>query len=120
IALAIAGNENNVVLSRYFMELSADKAANRDEISEAIACSSLLSSNNVLYRFRHFTATDAYKKMPAKLRMNLMLNPANGQAFFELLSLAVSAVNACELCVNSHEASFIELGVAEEKIFDAI
>ncbi|RZM18976.1 MAG: T9SS type B sorting domain-containing protein [Pedobacter sp.] len=43
-----------------------------------------------------------------------------GKEFFELLSLAVSAVNGCEMCVNAHEDSLIKLGTTEERIFDAV
>jgi alkyl hydroperoxide reductase subunit D len=32
----------------------------------------------------------------------------------------VSAVNGCEQCVKSHEASLIALGTPEERIWDAI
>jgi alkyl hydroperoxide reductase subunit D len=49
-----------------------------------------------------------------------MLNPVLGKEFFELISLAVSAVNGCEQCVRSHEASLVELGCSESRIFEAI
>jgi alkyl hydroperoxide reductase subunit D len=49
-----------------------------------------------------------------------MVKPVGGKEFFELISLAVSAVNGCEMCVKSHEASLIELGSKEERIFEAV
>jgi alkyl hydroperoxide reductase subunit D len=52
--------------------------------------------------------------------MNIMMNPANGKHLFELMSLAVSAVNGCEQCVKSHEASLTGLGATEEQIWDAV
>jgi alkyl hydroperoxide reductase subunit D len=36
------------------------------------------------------------------------------------MSLAVSAINGCEMCVNAHEDSLIKLGTSEERIFDAV
>jgi AhpD family alkylhydroperoxidase len=45
---------------------------------------------------------------------------ALGKEFFELISLAVSAVNGCEMCVRSHEQSLRALGASEERIFDAV
>ena len=36
------------------------------------------------------------------------------------LSLAISAVNGCEMCVTSHEASLKQLGSSYERIFDTI
>jgi alkyl hydroperoxide reductase subunit D len=52
--------------------------------------------------------------------MNIMMNPVLGKELFELISLAVSAVNGCESCVNSHEESVRKLGASEARIFDAI
>jgi alkyl hydroperoxide reductase subunit D len=52
--------------------------------------------------------------------MNIMMSPLLGKEFFELISLAVSAVNGCEMCVKSHEASVLEVGGSEERIWDAI
>ncbi len=120
IALSIASNENNEVLIHYFTNSSINNGASKEEIGEAIACASLLSSNNVFYRFRHFTGKEKYTQIPAKLRMNIMVNPVLGKEFFELMSLAVSAVNGCEMCVNAHENSLMDLGTSEERVFDAV
>jgi alkyl hydroperoxide reductase subunit D len=79
-----------------------------------------LACNNVTYRFRHFTGKPKYDELRMGLRMNIMMSPATGKEFFELMSLAVSAVNGCEMCVKSHEASLIALGATEERIWDAI
>jgi alkyl hydroperoxide reductase subunit D len=49
-----------------------------------------------------------------------MMNPILGKEFFELLSLAVSALNGCELCVNAHENSLIQLGTSEASVYYAV
>ena len=72
------------------------------------------------YRFRHFMDKESYNSMRAGIKMTLMARPVTGKAFFELASLAISAVNGCEICVKSHERSLIELGATEAKIFDAV
>ena len=54
IGLAIAANQNNTPVTDYFEGLSKEKGASDEEIAEAVACASLLASNNVFYRFRHF------------------------------------------------------------------
>ena len=41
--------------------------------------------------------------LPARLRMNVLANPGIDKLDFELLSLAVSAINGCGLCISSHE-----------------
>ncbi|MCY1532842.1 Alkyl hydroperoxide reductase AhpD [compost metagenome] len=52
--------------------------------------------------------------------MNIMMNPVTGKAFFELASLMVSALNNCEMCIKSHEASVKQHGVTEQKIFESV
>jgi alkyl hydroperoxide reductase subunit D len=120
LAVAIASNNKNEVLLQAYTQLSLENAATEAEIAEAIACASLLSANNVLYRFRHFVDKESYNTMRASMRMNIMMSPLLGKEFFELISLAVSAVNGCEMCVKSHEASVLEVGGSEERIWDAI
>jgi alkyl hydroperoxide reductase subunit D len=120
ISVAIANNNGNTTLEKQFSIKAIESGASADEVADAIACASLLSTNNVLYRFRHFAGKESYEQMRAGLRMNIMLNPVLGKEFFELVSLAVSAVNGCEQCVRSHEASLVELGCSESRIFEAI
>lgn len=120
IALAVAVNERNAKLIEGFTKLAKEKEATEAEIAEVHACTSLLSVNNVFYRFRHFAEKESYNSMPARIKMNIMMNPVLGKEFFELLSLVVSAVNGCEQCVKSHEASVMNHGATEERIFDSI
>lgn len=120
LGLSIAANNQNAILIKYYSNYSLENGATEEEVAEAISCASLLASNNVFYRFRHFTQKERYGQIPARIRMQLMMKPVTGKEFFELLSLAISAVNGCELCVNAHEDSLIKLGATEERIFDAV
>jgi alkyl hydroperoxide reductase subunit D len=120
IGLSIAVNNNNKALTNFFTAYAEKEGASSAEIAEAVGCASLLASNNVFYRFRHFTQKEKYSQIPARIRMQLMMKPVTGKEFFELMSLAVSAVNGCEMCVNAHEDSLIKLGTTEERIFDAV
>lgn len=120
LALSIAANERHQILISTFEKTSQNFGANQKEIAEAIACASLLSANNVLYRFRHFAKDEFYDRSQARIKMTLMARPDLGKEFFELVSLAISAVNGCEQCVKSHEQSLLQLGISKEKIFDAI
>jgi len=122
IALAVAANEGNKILTNAFINHAKTNNARENEIAEAIACASQLASNNVFYRFKHFIkgSNENYQAMPAGIKMNIMLNPVLGKELFELISLAVSAVNGCESCVNSHEESVRKLGASEARIFDTI
>lgn len=121
IALSVAVNERHNTLISAFENLARKEGATIDEISESHGCASLLSLNNVFYRFRHFMhSVDYYSKQPAGLRMSIMMNPAMGKGLFELMSLVISALNGCEQCVVSHEHSVKEHGASEAKIYDAI
>lgn len=120
MGVALASNAANDPLLTFFKTLAVEKEATEAEIGEAVACASLLSSNNVLYRFRHFVSKEKYGQIPARLRMNIMMSPVLGKEFFELISLAVSAVNGCQMCVASHENSLMELGTTEERVFESV
>jgi lipoyl-dependent peroxiredoxin subunit D len=120
LGVALAVNAANNVLRGFFHSKAQAEGATPEELAEAIACASLLSANNVFYRFRHFMNKEKYNEIPARIKMNIMARPVSGKEFFELISLAVSAVNGCEMCVKSHESSLIELGSKEERVFEAV
>jgi lipoyl-dependent peroxiredoxin subunit D len=120
LALCLATNSRNQLLEQVFRTKSLQAGASQEQIAEAIACASMMASNNVLYRFRHYMKSEIYDTMPARFRMNLMISPVNGKEFFELMSIAVSAVNGCQMCVVAHENSLRELGCSPQRIFDTI
>jgi len=120
LGLSTAINNNNLVLTQYFTRYSEEQEATAAEIAEAAGCASLLAANNVFYRFRHFRQKEKYTQIPARIRMQIMGKPVTGKEFFELMSLAISAVNGCEMCVNAHEDSLIKMATTEERIFDAV
>jgi alkyl hydroperoxide reductase subunit D len=76
--------------------------------------------NNVYYRFVHLAGDAEYQSMPARLRMNVMANPGIDRLDFELYSLAVSAVNGCGLCIESHEKLLRKHEVGREAIQSAV
>lgn len=89
-------------------------------IDDAFAAASLMAMNNVFYRFRHMIAKPAYEQRPARLRMQRIAKPATNKPDFELFCLAVSAINACEACVKSHEAAVLSGGLTEDHVHDAV
>ncbi len=120
LALGVAVNEKFDLLKASFTELATEAGATDAEIAEVIACTSLMNTNNVFYRFRHFMQKDFYTNQPAGIKMSIMMNPVTGKAFFELLSLVISSLNGCEMCVTSHEQSVLQHGSSESKIFEAV
>jgi alkyl hydroperoxide reductase subunit D len=120
IALAVAINEKNTALISALEELAINEGAEEKELAEVTACVSLMNANNVFYRFRHFMDKEYYNTAPAGIKMSIMMNPVLGKEFFELLSLVVSALNGCEMCVTSHEQSVLAHGGSQARIFDAV
>ncbi len=120
LAYAVAVNDRVPALEEGFRSLAIAAGATEEELAETIACVSLLNVNNVFYRFRHFTKQAYYEQTPAGIKMNLMMKPVLGKLFFELMSLVISALNGCELCVNAHEESVRKLGATQEQVYEAI
>ena len=58
----------------------------------------------------------SYGTLPAKLRMNAIANPGVDHVDFELFSIAVSAVNGCGMCLDSHEQVVAKKGVGKEVV----
>lgn len=121
LALSVAVNEKSEVLIAAFESLARQEGADDAGIAEIHACTALMNTNNVFYRFRHYLPQNQYyNNTPAGLRMSIMMNPVLGKGLFELVSLVVSALNGCEMCVTSHEASVKQHGASEARIYDAI
>jgi alkyl hydroperoxide reductase subunit D len=118
--LSVAVNEKHAELQAAFEKLAVAEGANEKEIAEVISCTSLLVANNVYYRFRHFVKKEFYTVAPAGIRMSIMANPILGKEFFELISLVVSSLNGCEMCVSSHEEALIKHGTEPQRILDAV
>jgi lipoyl-dependent peroxiredoxin subunit D len=89
-------------------------------LEAAKAAAAIMGMNNVYYRFLHLTSNEKYRTMRAGLRMNVMRTHGTDPLDFELWSTAVSAINNCATCVDSHEKTLREKGVSEEKILAAI
>jgi len=120
LALAVAVNEKYALLQDAFTGLAKDAGATEAEIAEIIACTSLMNTNNVFYRFRHFIQKDFYTNQPAGIKMSIMANPLLGKEFFELVSLVVSSINGCEMCVTSHERSVLQHGSSESRVLEGV
>ena len=87
----------------------------------AQAAAAIMGMNNVYYRFLHLIEDAEYASLPARLRMNVIGNPGIDKADFELLSLAVSAINGCGKCLQAHERALrSHHGASREQIQSAV
>jgi len=99
---------------------AASTAAGAAVVEDARAAASLMAMNNVYYRFRHMVGKPIYGEKPAGLRMNRLMQPATNRVDFELMSLAVSAINGCETCVRAHEKTVADGGLTADQVNDAV
>lgn len=81
-------------------EQAGDEAATLE--NAALIAAGLMAMNNIYYRFVHLSEHDGIKKMPAKLRMQGLATHGTDKLTFELMCLAVSAINGCGMCIHAH------------------
>ncbi len=121
IALVVASNERHAELVRAFENSAALAGATIAEIAECHACASLMSVNNVFYRFKHYMRESGrYATGRLGMRAGQVLQPVSGHKLFELMGLAASVVNGCEDCVVAHEHSATEHGATVAEILDTV
>ncbi|KFZ28176.1 alkyl hydroperoxide reductase [Pseudidiomarina atlantica] len=89
-------------------------------VGAAKLAATLMAMNNVYYRFLHLSSDKQFSKMPAGLRMNGMANPGVDKADFELYSLAVSALNGCGMCIDSHVGVLLKHDISAQVIQHSI
>ena len=119
VALATAAASRNPAFTAALESLAAAylDRAHRDA---AHAAAAIMGMNNVYYRFTHLVEDPEYATLPARLRMNVIGNPGIAKADFELLSLAVSAINGCGACVAAHERQVRQQGLGREAVQSAV
>ena len=86
----------------------------------AKAAAAIMGMNNVYYRSLHLMKNREYATLPAKLRMNIIANPGVDKNDFELWCTAVSAINGCGMCLDSHEEELRKRGVPSQNIQTAL
>lgn len=119
VAFASAIASRNAELARS-VEAEASGRLTPVEIEAARSAAAIMGMNNVYYRFLHLVEDEEYAKLPARLRMNVIGSPGIPKADFELVSLAVSAVNGCGKCVTAHERVLRQHDVSREAVQSAV
>ena len=101
-------------------EAEAAQRLSAEALAAAKAAAAVMAMNNIYYRFVHLASAPEYATMRAGLRMNAIGNPGVDRADFELWSLAVSAINGCGACIDSHEKELRKAGVRPEQVQAAV
>lgn len=117
VASAIA--TRNAELTEAVLEEGA-KQLSAQALEAAKAAAAVMGMNNIYYRFLHLTSNEKYGTLPARLRMNVMRTHGVDHVDFELWALAVSAINGCGKCVDSHEKVVREKGASEETVLAVV
>ena len=87
----------------------------------ARTAASIMAMNNVFYRTRHLVQDPEFAAVPARLRMQGMQTHGAPSVDFELWSVAVSAINGCGACLQSHVGKLVkEHAVAREAVNDVV
>src|SRR4051812_33864248 len=60
LALSVAANEKHQLLMDAFAGLALKEGATELEIGETYACTTIMNTNNIFYRFRHFMQGNEY------------------------------------------------------------
>lgn len=89
-------------------------------LEAAKGASAIMGMNNIFYRFLHLSSNEKYATLRAGLRMNVIRTHGVDQLDFELWCTAVSTINGCGACVDSHEKVLRDRGFGEEKIMAAV
>ena len=105
--------------------ITAVQAEAAEHLSDGVqdaakSAAAIMAMNNIYYRFVHLAKNKEYQTLQAKLRMNVIANPGVDKVDFELWSLAVSAINGCGMCIDSHEAALRKDGLTTSEIQTAV
>ncbi len=103
-----------LILAEFGPQLSAEA------FEAAKTAHAMMAMTNVYYRFTHLVSNEEYGKLPARLRMNALAKPGVDKIDFELWSIAVSAINGCGMCLDSHEKIVRSHGVSAEAVQAAV
>jgi len=100
--------------------IEASAQLSPEAANAAKAAAAIMGMNNIYYRSLHLMKNPEYRTLPARLRMNIIANPGAPKADFELWCTAVSAVNGCGMCLDSHEEELRKHGVPAQSVQAAL
>ncbi|MES2606720.1 MAG: carboxymuconolactone decarboxylase family protein [Pseudomonadota bacterium] len=112
IALASAYATHDLTLAQAIETSGRELGLSDADVNAAKLSATLMAMNNIYYRFLHLAHEPELQKLPARLRMQGLVTPGINKLEFELMSLAVSAINGCGMCIEAHNREAIKHGVS--------
>jgi lipoyl-dependent peroxiredoxin subunit D len=113
----------SVLLALKQKSLVSDFSLEENEFQAAQLAVNLMAMNNIYYRFHHalqHQELSVLKQLPAKLRMTQLSKSGVEKVDFELMCLAVSAIEGCAMCMESHALVLKNAGLSEVEIQGAV
>ena len=117
LAVAYATKHDRVATA---VEADARQYLDDVHVNAARTAATVMAMNNVYYRFLHLAGDNELSKLPARLRMNGLANHGIAKLDFELMALAVSAVNGCGMCIESHVHEVSKQGASKIAIQSSV
>ena len=98
LAVSLSLQNNAITEAAYaYSEDLDEKMQNAAKIA-----ASTMAMNNIFYRATHLIQSTSLLQQPAGLRMQGISQHGIDASVFELMSLAISAINGCGMCLQSH------------------
>lgn len=90
--------------------------ASSSTIDTARSAAAMMAMTNVYFRAVHLMQASEYQALPSRLRMNHGRHADAPSTHYDLWCVAVSAINGCGACLDSHEAALRRKGVAPSQV----
>ncbi|MBL6664229.1 MAG: carboxymuconolactone decarboxylase family protein [Rickettsiales bacterium] len=102
------------------LESEVKEILSEQEMRAAKIAATMMAMNNIYYRFTHLVEDQEYLQLPAGLRMASMSNSGVENIDFEIISLGISAIEGCGMCISSHAKHLQKLGLSKSQIQEII
>ncbi|BDD08791.1 hypothetical protein FUAX_12230 [Fulvitalea axinellae] len=119
VAIAVANTLRNRLLVEAFSESSLQDGATNEELGEALVLSVQFGYHNTLGKLQGAVGAKPGVSDAAIDHID-MSDAAIGPEMVELISIAVSSVNGCKLCMKAHYDKFKKLEASEDKLREAM
>ena len=91
-----------------------------EAFTAAKTAAAMMAMTNIYFRAVHLMTAPDYGALPSRLRMNRPAHSGVTAVEYELWCVAVSAINGCGACLDSHEAELRKRGVEPVQIQAAL
>jgi lipoyl-dependent peroxiredoxin subunit D len=117
---AFLASAHAIGVPQVVQNLEAAAVLSPEAANAAKTASAIMAMNNVYYRALHLMENREYQTLRSGLRMNLLTNPGVDKLDFELWCFAVSAINGCAVCMDSHEKVLRDHGISDVQVQTAL